>query len=84
LATAQTVAPGPGPLPAAHAEETECVLRWLEQPSTRLVDIDGQWASPVRGAGGLLAWAETAYEGRAALTVLDDRRRLHPLHQPAR
>jgi len=84
LATAQTVAPGPGPLPAAHAEETECVLRWLEQPSTRLVDIDGQWTSPVRGAGGLLAWAAAAYEGRSAVAVLDDRRRLHPVHQPAR
>ena len=84
LATAQAVIPGPGPLPAAHAEETECVLRWMEQPGTRLVDIDGQWASPVRGAGGLLGWAAAAYDGRTALTVLDDRRRLHPLHQPAR
>ena len=30
LATAETLVPGPGPLPAATAEEVECVLRWLE------------------------------------------------------
>ena len=37
-ATAETVAAGPGPTPAATAEETEHVLRWLEQPGVRLVD----------------------------------------------
>ena len=52
LATAETVLPAPGPLPAATAEEVECVLRWLEAPGTRLARLDGTWASPVRGAGG--------------------------------
>jgi DNA polymerase-3 subunit epsilon len=41
--------------PSASAEETECVLRWLDSPTTRLVTVDGIWASPARGAG---AWAE--------------------------
>ncbi len=41
--------------PSASAEETECVLRWLDSPTTRLVRVDGTWASPVRGAA---AWAE--------------------------
>jgi DNA polymerase III subunit epsilon len=40
------------PMPAAHPEETEEVLRWLEQPGVRLVDLDGQWAVPVHGAAG--------------------------------
>jgi DNA polymerase-3 subunit epsilon len=40
------------PMPAAHPEETEEVLRWLEQPGVRLVDLDGQWAVPLHGAAG--------------------------------
>jgi DNA polymerase-3 subunit epsilon len=39
-------------MPAAHPEETVEVLRWLEQPGVRLVDLDGQWAVPVHGAAG--------------------------------
>ncbi len=42
-------------MPAAHPEETEQVLRWLEQPGVRIVDLDGVWASPVHGAGGARA-----------------------------
>lgn len=55
VATAATVVPGVGPLPAACAEETECILRWLEQPGTRLVTVDGEWSSPRHGAG---RWAD--------------------------
>ncbi|WP_148614623.1 DEDD exonuclease domain-containing protein [Nocardioides rubriscoriae] len=57
-ATAETVAPPsrtPGPTPAATAEETEKVLRWLEAPAVRLVDIDGEWTCPVAGATRQLA-----------------------------
>lgn len=57
-AAAETVvAPGatPGPVPAATAEETERVLRWLESPGVRLVDVDGQWTCPVAGATRQLA-----------------------------
>ncbi|MBW8752522.1 MAG: DEDD exonuclease domain-containing protein, partial [Propionibacteriales bacterium] len=35
--TSETVSPGLGPTPAATAEETEKVLRWLESPGIRLV-----------------------------------------------
>ncbi|HWM72451.1 MAG TPA: DEDD exonuclease domain-containing protein, partial [Nocardioides sp.] len=49
-ATAETVAPSPGPLPATTAEESERILRWLESPSIRLVEIDGEWTCPVNGA----------------------------------
>ena len=54
-ASAEQVAPPAPPAPAAHPEETEILLRWLESPGVRLVDLDGTWSSPVRGAGGARA-----------------------------
>ena len=83
VVTPEVVVPGPGPTPAASAEETECVLRWLEQPGVRLVSLDGTWASPVHGAGGVRLWADAAEEARSALSGgFDDRRGLRPVHQP--
>jgi DNA polymerase-3 subunit epsilon len=84
IATAETVVPGPGPLPAATAEEVECVLRWLELPGTRLVRLDGTWASPAFGAGGRRALLEAAQEARSAVRPFDDRRGLRPEARPAR
>jgi DNA polymerase-3 subunit epsilon len=66
-ATAETVLPGLGPVPAATAEETERVLAWLERPDTRLVETSGDWALPVNGAARfstLLRKAEAAASGR--------------------
>lgn len=68
-ATAATVLPGTGPLPAASAEETECILRWLEQPGTRLVALDGEWSSPLHGAGRWHAWLAAADAHRDAQHV---------------
>lgn len=51
VASAETVLPGPGPLPAASAEETTTLLRWLEHPGTRLVRSTDGWCSPAAGAG---------------------------------
>ncbi|GAA0567601.1 DEDD exonuclease domain-containing protein [Paractinoplanes ferrugineus] len=65
--TAETVLPGPGPVPAATAEETERILAWLERPDTRLVETSGDWVSPVRGAARfstLLNRAEAAASGK--------------------
>jgi DNA polymerase-3 subunit epsilon len=65
-ATAETVLPGPGPVPRASAEESERILSWLEKPETRLVDSTAGWASPARGAARfaeLLAAAEAAGSG---------------------
>jgi DNA polymerase-3 subunit epsilon len=69
LAAAGTAARGVAPMPvveallatadavdAAHvplAEETECLLRWLEEPGTRLVRASRPWTMPAHGAGGL-------------------------------
>jgi DNA polymerase III subunit epsilon len=49
-ARAETVLAAPGPIPAASAQETEAVLRWLESPGIRLIHTQGDWVSPVRGA----------------------------------
>jgi DNA polymerase-3 subunit epsilon len=84
VATAETVLPGPGPLPAATAEEVECVLRWLELPGTRLVRLEGTWASPAFGAGGQRGWLEAAREARTAVRPFDDRRALRPVARPTR
>lgn len=51
VASAETVLPVPGPLPAASAEETTTLLRWLERPGSRLVRVSEPWASPAAGAG---------------------------------
>ncbi len=49
-ASAEVVMPGTAPSPAAFPEETEKVLRWLEEPGVRLVSVDGEWTCPVGGA----------------------------------
>jgi len=51
--TAEVVDPPVGPRPAATVEEAELLLRWLEEPGTRLVRLDGEWASPVAGAAAV-------------------------------
>jgi DNA polymerase-3 subunit epsilon len=60
-ATAEVVIPGPGPVHAASAEETECILRWLESPGVRLVEVDGEWSLPAFGAGRHKARIDLAY-----------------------
>lgn len=46
------VVPPPGPTGlAAHPQESELILDWLETPGVRLVDLHGEWTCPVGGAG---------------------------------
>ncbi|MEV2279317.1 DEDD exonuclease domain-containing protein [Nocardiopsis sp. NPDC049922] len=64
-ATAERVPAGFGPTPRATAEETELILDWLAHPTTRLVEIEGEWTCPLRGAEahtGMTHWAH----GRAS------------------
>jgi DNA polymerase-3 subunit epsilon len=49
VATAESVPSGFGPVPAATAEETELLLRWLERPGIRIVR--GSWHAPAASAG---------------------------------
>jgi DNA polymerase-3 subunit epsilon len=85
VATAERVVPSHGPAPAASPEETECVLRWLEQPGLRLISLSGTWASPAHGAGGVRFWADAADDAREGWgsTWTGPRRDLRTVHQPA-
>ena len=51
IATAEVVAPAPAPASAALPEETDMLVRWLEGPGVRLVELDGTWSCPINGAG---------------------------------
>jgi len=79
-----TVPTGRGPTPCATAEEMECVLRWLENPGTRLVELDGKWSSPAHGAAGQRGWVAAAGRDRAAARPFADRRGIRPVSRPAR
>ena len=72
------------PVPAATAEESERILRWLESPGIRLVDVDGEWACPLGGAARHLALHDAASQTRLTLVPFDDRRSISPVHRPAR
>jgi DNA polymerase-3 subunit epsilon len=50
VATAERVPAGHGPSPRALPGESELVLDWLADPATRLVEIEGEWTCPLRGA----------------------------------
>ena len=89
IATAETVVlESAGPTAAASAEEIECVLRWLESPGIRLVEVDGSWACPAYGAGGERVLLDLAIDGAdgadRSLDPFGDRRGLRPLERPAR
>ena len=69
-------------MPAATAEESEKVLRWLESPGVRLVDVDGVWSCPVRGATRHLALHDAVHQSRVSLVPFDERRDLPVVHRP--
>ena len=82
--SAETVAPRPGPTPAATAEETERILRWLEAEGVRLVHVEGEWTCPVGGATKHLKIHDSVNESKEQLIPFEDRRGLRVGHPPAR
>ncbi|QWZ06373.1 DEDD exonuclease domain-containing protein [Nocardioides panacis] len=83
-ASAETVVAGPGPTPAATAEETEKILRWLESDGVRLVHVVGEWTCPVGGATKHLRVHDAVESSRASVAPFDDPRGLRPEHRPVR
>ncbi len=49
-AAGEVVTGGSVPWSAALPEETDLIVRWLEQPGVRLVALEGTWAAPIAGA----------------------------------
>ena len=87
VATAETVvldATAAGATAAASAEEIECVLRWLDSPGVRLVEVDGSWSCPAHGAGGQRVLLDLAIELESDPDPFADRRGLRPVQRPAR
>jgi DNA polymerase-3 subunit epsilon len=70
VASAETVLPGPGPLPGASAEETTTVLRWVDRPGSRLVRSTAAWLSPAFGAGRWRPFIKTADLARGTRSAL--------------
>jgi DNA polymerase-3 subunit epsilon len=70
-AGADTVLPGPGPLPASTAEEAELLLRWLESDGVRLVHVEGEWSCPVGGATRHLRLHDAVEVSRRSLVEFD-------------
>ena len=64
-ATAEVVAAPTPPQSATLAEETDLVVRWLEAPGVRIVDLTGSWMCPVGGAAA--SWAELTQPERTPL-----------------
>ena len=64
--TGEQVEPAVAPAPAAHPEEADLLLAWLDSPGVRLVDLAPDGAAlparscPVRGAQAYLDPARTA------------------------
>lgn len=58
VASAESVEAGFGPVPAATAEETECLLRWLDQVGLRIVR--GSWQCSSVGSAQHLPFFEPA------------------------
>jgi len=56
LSSAESVEGGFGPVPAATAEETECLLRWLDQDGIRMVR--GSWQCASEGSARHLPFFE--------------------------
>jgi DNA polymerase-3 subunit epsilon len=83
LATAETPLGPDGEL-AATVDETELVLRWMEKPGTRLVEVDGTLACPVPGTGSYSAFLDQVEAGRREREPFADGRALGTRARPDR
>ncbi|MGZ4509699.1 MAG: DEDD exonuclease domain-containing protein, partial [Blastococcus sp.] len=75
---------GPDGELAATVDETELVLRWMEKPGTRLVELSGTLACPAPGTGAYSTFLERAENGRAGSDPFADGRSLGTRARPER
>ncbi|MGY1807502.1 DEDD exonuclease domain-containing protein [Blastococcus sp. SYSU D00669] len=83
LATAETPV-GPEDEPAASVDETELVMRWIEKPGTRLVQVEGVLACPAPGTGPYTGFLDRVEAGRAERDPFADSRSLGTRARPDR
>ena len=83
LLTAETPTGPDGEL-AASVDETELILRWMEKPGTRLVELTGTLASPAPGTGAFNAFLARVEAGRADRDPFADGRSLGTRARPER
>lgn len=68
-ASGEHVAAPPAPAPAAHPEETDLLLAWLEKPGVRLVEVAGGWWMPARSAVAVVDAAVAVAEAARRVQV---------------
>jgi DNA polymerase-3 subunit epsilon len=83
LLTAETPT-GPEDEFAASVDETELILRWMEKPGTRLVQVTGTLASPVPGTGAFTSFLARVETGRTGRDPFADGRSLGTRARPER
>ncbi|WP_308123382.1 DEDD exonuclease domain-containing protein [Modestobacter marinus] len=83
LSTAETPV-GPDDELAASVDETELVLRWMEKPGTRLVELTGTLACRAPGTGDYSEFLSLVDAGRAERDPFGDTRSLRTHSQPDR
>jgi DNA polymerase-3 subunit epsilon len=83
LTTAETTTSPDGEL-AATVDETELVLRWMEKPGTRLVDLTGTLACPAPGTGAFSSFLARVDSGAAGRDPFADTRSLGTRARPER
>ena len=76
--------PGPDDEAAASVDETELVLRWMEKPGTRLVELTGTLASPAPGTGAYNHFLDQADGVRTGRDPFADGRSLGTRARPER
>jgi DNA polymerase-3 subunit epsilon len=83
LTTAETPT-GPDDELAATVDETELILRWMEKPGTRLVELTGTLACPAPGTGAYTTFLARVETGRTGRDPFADGRSLGTRARPER
>jgi DNA polymerase-3 subunit epsilon len=84
LRTTAETPTGPDGELGATVDETELVMRWMEKPGSRLVEVSGTLACPAPGTGGYSAFLARVEKGRVDRDPFADGRSLGTRARPDR